>query len=68
MGSKLPYPEGKPKSCEFARCEVKALHQLSYQGRWMSVCGLHDRFVGGKNLVAAGWTEVAANAWVRKPY
>ena len=72
MSSKLPYPEGKPRFCQMERCKVKALYQMrvnyGYEGRWLSVCGTHDRYLGGKNLVAAGWSAAAADAWVRNPY
>ena len=69
MASRLAYPENRPKFCQWPDgCDVKALYQIGYQGRWISVCGQHDRAAGGLNLVAVGFTPVEANSWMRNPY
>ena len=68
MASRLAYPEGKPKFCQWEGCEVSALYQIGYEGRWMSACGKHDYVAGAKNLIAAGWSPREAASWMRKPY
>ena len=51
------------KRCAMAMCPRRAKYLQIIAGQARFVCGVHDNFLGHRNLIALGMTAAEARAW-----